>query len=99
MTCYKCGKQGHVQAVCKEQVKVPDKHTVKQLEPVTEQKDKMTILSITGGQSEGYYIHLTINSTPVKMELDTGTPVSVTCDQQWKRMFGETVVLFIISCV
>ena len=34
MTCYKCGKQGHLQAVCKEQVREPsnaDKHTVRQL--------------------------------------------------------------------
>ena len=93
MTCYKCGKQGHLQAVCREQVRVPDKHTVKQLEPATEQEDEMTIWTITGGQAEGYYIHLTINSAPVKMELDTGAAVSVMCDQQWKRMFGETVVL------
>ena len=93
MTCYKCGKQGHLQAVCREQVRVPDKHTVKQLEPATEQEDEMTIWTITGGQTEGYYIHLTINSAPVKMELDTGAAVSVMCDQQWKRMFGETVVL------
>ena len=42
MIWYKCGTQGHLQAVYKEQVRVPDKHTVKQLEPVAE-------------QSEGYY--------------------------------------------
>ena len=75
MTCYKCGKQGHLQAVCKEQVRAPlnaDKHTVKQLEPATEQEEEMTIWTITGGQTEGYYIHLTINGASVKMELDTG---------------------------
>ena len=53
----------------------------------------MTIWTITGGQAEGYYIHLTINSAPVKMELDTGAAVSVMYDQQWKQMFGETVAL------
>ena len=53
----------------------------------------MTIWTITGGQAEGYYIHLTINSAPVKMELDTGAAVSVMCDQQWKQVFGETVAL------
>ena len=40
------GKQGHLQAVCKEQVRAPsnaDKHTVKQLEPATEQEEDMTI--------------------------------------------------------
>ena len=65
----KCGKQGHLQAVCKEQVRAPsilDKHTVKQLEPATEQEE-MTIWTITGGQVEGYYIHLTINGAPVMM--------------------------------
>ena len=59
MTCYKCGKQGHLLVVCKEQVNVPlnpDKHTVKQLEPVTKQEDKMTTWTITGGQAEGYHI-------------------------------------------
>ena len=30
-----------------------DKHTVKQLEPITEQEDNMTIWIITGGQAEG----------------------------------------------
>ena len=30
-----------------------DKHTVKQLEPITEQEDNMTIWTITGGQAEG----------------------------------------------
>ena len=96
MTCYKCGKQGHLQAVCKEQVRAPlnaDKHTVKQLEPATEQEEEMTIWTITGGQTEGYYIHLTINGASVKMELDTGAAVSVMSDQQWKRMFGETAAL------
>ena len=58
MTCYKCGKQGHLQAVCREQVGVPDRYTVKQLEPATEQEYEMTIWAITGGQVEGYYIHL-----------------------------------------
>ena len=95
MTCYKCGKQGHLQAVCKEQVRAPsnaDKHTVKQLEPGTEQEE-MTIRTIMGGQTEEYYIHLTINGAPVKMELDTGATVSVISDQQWKKMFGKTAVL------
>ena len=27
------------------------------------------------------------------MELDTGAAVSVMCDKQWKRMFGQTVAL------
>ena len=47
----------------------------------------------SGGQAEGYYIHLTINGASVKMELDTGVAVSVMSDQQWKRMFGETAAL------
>ena len=43
MICYKCGKQGHLQVVRKEQVRIPDKYTIKQLEPVIEQKGDMTI--------------------------------------------------------
>ena len=61
------------------------------VEPATEQEEEMTIWTITGGQAEEYYIHLTINSAPVMMELDTDAAVSVMSDQQWKRMFGETV--------
>ena len=83
MTCYKCGKQGHLQEICKEQVRAlsnADKHTVKQIEPATEQEEEMTIWTITGGQAEGYYIHLTINGAPVMMELDTGAAVSVMSD-------------------
>ena len=29
----------------------------------------MTICTITGGQAEGYHIHVTINGAPGKMEL------------------------------
>ena len=47
--------------VCKEPVKVPDKHAVNQLKQGTEQKDEMTIWTIAGGPVEGYHIHL--NST------------------------------------
>ena len=96
MTCYKCGKQGHLQVVCEEQVKQPsnlDKHTVKQLEQEMEQENEMAIWTITGGTTEGYYVHLKLNNKPTKMELDTGAAVSVMSDQQWKRMFEDTRAL------
>ena len=72
MTCYKCGKQGHLLVVCKEQVIVllnPDKHTVKQIEPATKQEDKITTWTITGKQAEGYHIHLMSFGATEKMEL------------------------------
>ena len=96
MTCYKCGQQGHLQVVCRDQGKPPirqEKHVVKQLEQVTEQTEEMTIWTITGGLTEGYQVHLKLNSTPTKMELDTGAAVSVMSHQQWSRMFGNTGTL------
>ena len=76
--------------VCKEPVKVPDKHIVNQLKQGTEQKDEMTIWTIAGGPVEGYHIHLKLNNKPTNMELDTGAAVSVMSNQQWKRMFDDT---------
>ena len=58
------------------QVKVPDKHTA------TEQENQITILTITRGQAEGYYIDCMINSMPVKMQLDAGAAALVMSDQQ-----------------
>ena len=97
LTCYKCGQQGHLQAVCRDQGKPPirqDTHGVKQLEQVTEQTEEMTIWTITGGLTEGYQVHLKLNNKPTKMKLDTlGEAVSVMSHQQWSRMFGDTRTL------
>ena len=52
------------------------------VEPAAEQEEEMIIWTITGGQAEEYYTHLTINSAPVMMELDTDAAISVMSDQQ-----------------
>ena len=63
------------------------------MEQVTEQTEEMTILTITGGLTEGYQVHLKLNNKPTKMELDMGAAVSVMSHQQWSRMFGDTRTL------
>ena len=66
--------------MCKEQTKAPgnpNRPVVKQVEPKTEQDDDTAIWTITGGQVEGYHIHLKLDKEPVRMELDTGAAVSV----------------------
>ena len=63
------------------------------MEPKTEQNDDTTIWTITGGQVEGYHIHLNLDKKPVRMELDTGAAVSVMSEQQWESVFGKTKTL------
>jgi len=62
---------------------------VKQVEPMTEQDDDTTIWTITGGQTEGYYIHLNLDKQPIRMELDIPLAVSVMSEKQWEEMFGN----------
>ena len=95
--CFKCRKQGHLQVMCKERTRppeMPSKPGVKQVEPKTEQDDDTTIWTITGGQTEGYHIHLNLDKQPIRMELDTGAAVSVMSEKQWEAVFGETKSLY-----
>ena len=55
--------------------------------------EEMNIWTITGGVTEGYQVHLKLNSTPTKMELETEAAVSVMSHQQWSRMLGGTRTL------
>lgn len=94
--CFKCRKQGHLQRMCKEQTKGPEmsnRRGVDQVEPKTEKDDDTMIWTITGGQVEGYYVHLNLDKKPVRMELDTGAAVSVMSEHQWNSLFGETKTL------
>lgn len=94
--CFKCRKQGHLQVMCKERTNTPEtpnRPVVKQVKPKAEREDDTTIWTITGGQVEGYHIHLNLDREPVRMELDTGTAVSVMSEQQWESVFGKTKTL------
>ena len=68
---------------------MPCRAGVKQVEPVIEQDDNTMIWTITGGQTEGYHIHLDLEKQPIRMELDTGAAESVMPEKQWEEMFGK----------
>ena len=99
--CYKCGKRGHLQVVCKStKLTAASDKAVKQVIPSADSSpldhlvkcednssmDDLKLWTITGGVTQGYYVHLKINCNPVQLELDTGAAVSVMSEQQWKIM-------------
>jgi len=91
-TCYKCGERGHLQVMCKQgkQSAIPRKAELHQLRSTNEEEDNPSIWTITGGQTEGYHVHLKLDRIPIAMELDTGAAVSVMSEQQWKETFTKT---------
>ena len=64
-----------------------DKHTVKQLEPITEQEDNMTMWTITCRRISWRIAHI---SHDQRHTCEDGTRYR---GQQYKRMFGKTVAL------
>ena len=90
--CYKCGEWGHLQVMCKQgkQSAIPRKAEVHQLRSTNKEEDNPGIWTITGGQAEGYHVHLKFNQIPITMELDTGSVVSIISEQQWKEAFTVT---------
>ena len=54
--------------------------------------DDLSLWTITGGVTQGYYVHLKLNNKPVRMELDTGAVVSVMSHQQWETMTNSEPV-------
>ena len=77
--------------MCKEgkQSTISKKAEVHQLRSTNEEEDNPGIWTITGGQAEGYHVHLKLDRIPITMELDTGAAVSVMSEQQWKETFTK----------
>jgi len=79
--CYKCGKRGHLQAVCRSKLTTAPDKALKQVirnsdsSPLnqllkcedTNDTDDLKLLTITGGVTQDYYVHLKVNR---KQELD-----------------------------
>ena len=91
-TCYKFGEQGHLQVMCKQgkQSAIPREAEIYQLRSTNEEEDNPGIWTMTGGQAEGYHVHLKLDRISIAMELDTGAAVSVMSEQQWKETFTMT---------
>ena len=75
--------------MCKQgkQSTISKKAEVHQLRSTNEEEDNFGIWTITGGQAEGYHVHLKLDR--ITMKLDTGATVSVMSEQQWKETFTK----------
>ena len=65
--------------MCKQgkQTTISKKAEVHQLRSTNEEEDNPSIWTITGGEAEGYRVHLKLDRIPITMELDTEAAVSV----------------------
>ena len=94
-TCFKCGKRGHLQSVCKSTTqKSKEVNREKHIEEdkATSSDNDFALWTVTGGHREGYHVHLRLNGKPVQMELDTGGGgccSAVISEHEWTTLFSN----------
>ena len=79
-TCNKCGKQGHVKTACKSLAKVGGVST-------DLGEEDTAFLGAIGAESdsdESWAINLTLQGTPVTLQLHTRAEVTVVSDKMWR---------------
>lgn len=88
VTCNKCGKMGHLAWVCRSQgLKVSARS---QWVQCGDQNEKVkgdnfyTVFTVGGNQIRPIVVKLSVNDTPLTMELDTGAAVSSVSESVWK---------------
>ena len=86
--CHHCGKQGHIQRVCrskqqgkpKQATKTPEVHAVEVDVDVDAYEDILATFEVHNVRKQSndiIWVDLDVDGKPLKMELDTGSAVSI----------------------
>ena len=86
--CHHCGKQGHIQQVCrskqqgkpKQATKTPEVHAVEVDVDVDAYEDILATFEVHNVRKQSndiIWVDLDVDGKPLKMELDTGSAVSI----------------------
>ena len=96
-TCYKCGNKGHIERACRSKAKQKPRPSyqkpVHSLDEDTRDAEQdlsnLGIFSVRGNNNNPIWIEPEIDGKFVRMELDTGSALSVMSKRDFEDMFGN----------
>ena len=98
MECRRCGKRGHIARACPQTSSKPSSTHKRQQPPqqrpskthaLEEEDTALNSTSATPASAKAMIVQPTINGTPMKMELDTGSALTIIPDQLYQRHLSE----------
>ena len=101
-TCHHCGKQGHIQRVCrskqqgrpKEATKNPDVHAVEvDVDAYEDILATFEVHNVRKQSNDIIWVDLDVDGKPLKMELDTGSVVSIISFDLYQQKFNTGLLL------
>ena len=98
--CHHCGKQGHIQRVCrskqqgkpKQTTKTPEVHAVEVDVDVDAYEDILATFEVHNVRKQSndiIWVDLDVDGKPLKMELDTGSAVSIISFDLYQQKFNR----------
>ena len=100
--CRKCRGLGHIAKMCRpaKEEDTPEKsprdaHFVEQeksdssKEPTDSELNLFVVKSLQGSEDKGIFVEVTVNSAPLRMELDTGADVTLVSENTWRAQLGS----------
>ena len=84
VTCRKCGKRGHYQAVCRSA-------RASQVDTHTDHSD--VFLSVAGDTANSpWSVMVNVNETPIELHIDTGAKVTMISEEVWRKVGQPTLL-------
>ena len=84
--CHFCKKRGHIASVCRTKQSQAVKRRNHHLDVSEDESESYSLYTVNGKSSEAMQVHLTMNSVPVSMELDTGAAISLINSATYHRI-------------
>lgn len=100
LDCRNCGKKGHIERVCRNKKfqtnkQYGERKNKKHVNKIAHEQDEdsdcesdknaVHVLSVTDNDDDGYWVTLQLENKPVRMQIDTGTRVSLVSEVVYKE--------------
>ena len=90
--CYRCKKKGHIAKMCNQKYDAHNTRYVEDVSQSTSADDDMCGLGLytltsADQRRSGYQVQLLLEGKPVKMEVDTGSAVSIISETAYNKLF------------